>query len=219
MMEYRRTDYPQALLRGEFARTCPHCEVFSQMRLQSAPDWDVIFTDRPRRLGIALTCAACELPVFLTSGKLSYSDQRLQVDGNWQPVLPTRQRIDVQLLPVELRDVVGEALGCLADRHFQAFALMANRIARISAEALGSGGKLTLFNAVTAAAQVAEIPSALHRLSRFILFDLDTVDEVPQLSATQANVLSELMRDMLYQVFIRPAKLQGASQRKLPSVS
>ena len=110
-----------------------------------------------------------------------------------------RPRFETRLLPAELRGLVDEAFACYADGHLQAFALVANRIATISAGLLGPNGKLDLFNTVTAAAESAGVDTPLRRLCRDILFSLD--------------VLLELLRDMLHQAFVRPERLREALRR------
>ena len=157
--------------------------------------------------------------MFLRSGPLSYHDGYIDCDDALQQVIAPRQRFELHLLPAGIRDLVEEALGVYADGHFQAFALLANRIATLGATELGPNGKLTMFNAVTDAAQSAKVETPMLRLCRDILFELDAHDEVPALGAARAAVLLELVRDMLYQAFVRPGKLREAMRRNLQVVS
>ncbi len=202
-----------ALLADATTLRCPHCDVFSQMRLAAAPDWTRLQMLRPARIGLVLDCTACSLPVYLQSGRARYDDDAVTLESAFEPVARPRPRFETRLLPAELRGHVDEALACYADDHLQAFALLANRIATIAAGLLGPNGKLDLFNTVTAAAEGAGIEAPMRRLCRDILFSLDERDEPPELSATPAAVLLELLRDMLHQAFIRPGRLREALKR------
>lgn len=202
-----------ALLDDATTLRCPHCDVFSQMRLAAAPDWTTLQMLRPARIGLVLDCTACSLPVYLRSGRARYEDDAVMLESGFEPVARPRPRFETRLLPAELRGLVDETLACYADDHLQAFALLANRIATIAAGLLGPNGKLDLFNTVTAAAEGAGIDAPMRRLCRDILFSLDAGDEPPELSATPAAVLLELLRDMLHQAFIRPGRLREALKR------
>ena len=203
----------EALLDDATTLRCPHCDVFAQMRLAAAPDWPELQMLRPSRIGVVLDCTACSLPVYLQSGRARYADEAVTLESGFEPVQRPRPRFEPRLLPLELRGLVDEALGCYADGHLQAFALLANRIATIAAGLLGPNGKLDLFNTVTAAAEGAGVDAPMRRLCRDILFSLDERDEPPELSATPAAVLLELLRDMLHQAFIRPGRLREALKR------
>lgn len=202
-----------ALLDDATTLRCPHCDVFSQMRLVAAPDWQTLQTLRPARIGVVLDCTACSLPVYLQSGRARYEADAVALEAGFEPVLRPRPRFETRLLPAELRGLVDEALACYADGHLQAFALVANRIATIAAGLLGPNGKLELFNTVTAAAEGADIEAPMRRLCRDILFSLEIGEEPPELSAAPAAVLLELLRDMLHQAFVRPGRLREALRR------
>ncbi len=95
---------------------------------------------------------------------------------------------------------------------------MCNRIAILAADELGANGKLKLFNAVTDAAQNAGVEPPLLRLCRDIFFDLENREDVPAISESRAAVLLSLLRDMLYQSFLRAGKLRESMRRNLQIV-
>ncbi|MEO0616076.1 MAG: hypothetical protein AAFY69_08060 [Pseudomonadota bacterium] len=206
------TDF-DALLDDAATLRCPHCDVFSRMRLTTAPDWHSLTTIRPARIGVVLDCTACSRPVYLESGRARYAAQAISLDCGFLPVRKPRPRFETRLLPAELRGLVDEGLACYADGHLQAFALVANRITTLATDLKGPNGKLELFNTVTAAAESAGIEAPMRRLCRDILFSMAATDEPPELSPAPAAVLLELLRDMLHQAFIRPGRLHEALRR------
>lgn len=215
-MRIREHHSLQQLLDEALTRRCPHCDVFAHMGLQSAPSWQSLITQRPSRLGIVAVCPACSIPVFFSSDPLRYDEDFIEFEGNLHPVMRPRERMELHLLPASLRDLVDEALGCIADDHRQAFALLANRIATLTAADIGGNGKLALFNAVTDAAEMAQIDKPVLRLCRHILFDLDENDDVPALNANQASILLALLKDFLNQTYVRSGHLQKAARTPLP---
>ncbi|MEO0576780.1 MAG: hypothetical protein AAF004_15085 [Pseudomonadota bacterium] len=215
-MRIREHHSLQQLLDDTLTRRCPHCDVFAHMGIQSAPSWQSLITQRPSRLGIVAVCPACSIPVFFLSDPLRYDDDFIELEGSLNPVVRARERMELHLLPASLRDIVDEALGCMADGHHQAFALLAHRVATLTAKELGGNGKLALFNAVTDAAEMAHIDKPVLRLCRHILFDLDEDDDVPALSDHHANVLLALMRDFLNQMYVRSGHLQKAARTAQP---
>ncbi|MEL7310454.1 MAG: hypothetical protein AAFN07_02980, partial [Pseudomonadota bacterium] len=163
----------QELLAPALTLTCPHCDVYAQMTVQATPSWQWLMANRPRRIGINALCPACRRPVFLTSGPVTYDDDGLSIDGRWEPVVKPLPKFELERLPAALVDPVAEALACYRDGHWQAFVLMCHRITHQCAHSLGATGRLTLFNAVTEAAELAGVDDALARFCRDLMFDLD----------------------------------------------
>lgn len=217
-MRLHESDNLAALIHDALSLRCPNCDVFSRMTLLAAPSWQTLVENRPARLGLVLDCPACSMPVFLRSAPLTFGNEFVECDDKFEQVIAPRQRIELHLLPASIRDLVEEALGCFADGHYQAFALMCNRIAILAADELGANGKLKLFNAVTDAAQNAGVEPPLLRLCRDIFFDLDSREDVPAISESRAAVLLSLLRDMLYQSFLRAGKLRESMRRNLQIV-
>ncbi|MEM8547999.1 MAG: hypothetical protein AAGF46_07550 [Pseudomonadota bacterium] len=202
----------QAVIEPSLTRHCPHCDVFTRLSLQSAPSWQSLQTLRPARIGVVAVCPACSLPVHLVSERLRYGEHHIELDGGFTAVPERRERIQLEALPEPLRDLVDEALQCHADGHHRAFATLAHRIVQRAARTLGHDGKLRLFNNMTEAAQMAGVEPALLRLCRQVLFDLEADDDIPFLTRTQSQLLFELLRDLLYETFVRSARLQRATE-------
>ncbi|MEL6366409.1 MAG: hypothetical protein AAFR91_09630 [Pseudomonadota bacterium] len=214
LLQIREHHSLQQLLEPELALTCPHCEVFAQMTPQPTPSWQWLMSHRPKRIGVSALCPACHRPVFLISGPAVYSSDQITLEGSWEPVLKPLERFELDLLPASIVDTVTEALSCYRDGYYQAFVLLSHRITDMSAHELGADGRLRLFNAVTFAAEQAGIDNALTRLCREILFNLDHSKPLPVLPASAAKVLLALLRDILYEAFVRHQRLAEAMPKR-----
>ena len=209
-VQFREHHSLQQLLDDVLAMRCPHCEVFVRMVPQGTPSWQWLDTHRPRRLGLSLLCPSCRMPVFITSGPINYRDNTIEFTEGWTPSQRAAERFDFDLLPASLQDAAIEAFGCYRDEYWQAFALLAHEIVGQAARELGADGRLQLFNAVTEAASLSGVEPALARLCRNLLFDLEPEDGLPDLSPRGAQVLAALLRDLLYEAFVRRGRLSRA---------
>jgi hypothetical protein len=92
-----------------------------------------------------------------------------------------------------------------------AFASMCRRTGRNVFRDLGETGKMQIFDQCSEIRDMAEIDEATFDVIRRVLFDSeDGKDSVPMISASQAGVLLEFMRDILYQAYVRKGKIQQA---------
>lgn len=217
-MQIRAYEDIAELLAPALALRCPHCDVYAQMALQQVPDWQQLQATKPSRLGIVCVCPSCRRPVFLSSGRLLYETASISLDGRLEPVIKPKDAFETRRLPAALATLTEEALACYQYGHYQALALLANRIAQAADRQLGGNHKLTLFNTVNEIATMAEMDGALLRLCQRVLFDLQSASDVPSLSAAQASALIALTKDLLYQTFLRPGKLREALHGGLNSV-
>ena len=87
---------------------------------------------------------------------------------------------------------------------------MCRRTATSSFPAMADGGKLKAFDDVMEAQDIAEIDDNNFAPIKNILFDATEEEELPILNRAQAGVLLEVLKDMLYQCFVRRGKLTRA---------
>ena len=94
---------------------------------------------------------------------------------------------------------------------------MCRRTAQSLFRELGERGKLELFDTLQEIRTLAELDDETFAALRGVLFgsDSDPWPSHPQLDAERAGILLEVMRDLLYQTFVRKARLlQAVSFRK-----
>ncbi len=115
-------------------------------------------------------------------------------------------------LPQEAQALFREALACHAAGLYTAFAALCRRTAQALYHALGERGKLQLFDILHETRALAELDENTFVAVRAVLFgsDADPWPNLPPLDAGRAGVLAEVMQDLLYQAFVRKARLKQA---------
>ena len=105
-----------------------------------------------------------------------------------------------------------EALGCFSVGACNAFASMCRRTARAVFADLGETGKLKLFDALNEARELAALPPEIFNKIRSVLFGVasDPRPGIPVLDSNEADVLLEVMKDLLYQTYVRRGRLERA---------
>jgi hypothetical protein len=115
-------------------------------------------------------------------------------------------------LPKEAEVIFKEALGCHHAGCFNAFASMCRRTVQIVFEDLGEAGKLKLFDELNRIRDMVPIEADTFAMVKKVIFGIehDTKPALPMLDAYQAGVLLEVMKDLLYQAYVRRGRLQKA---------
>jgi hypothetical protein len=130
---------------------------------------------------------------------------------NYLEIERPAEQFDFTYLPKDSEILFREALTCFSNNAMNAFASMCRRTGRNVFRDLGETGKMQIFDQCSEIRDMAEIDEATFDVIRRVLFDSeDGKDSVPMISASQAGVLLEFMRDILYQAYVRKGKIQQA---------
>jgi hypothetical protein len=206
------------------ALTCPHCQTLTHLCAAAVPRFEDLSARRPQHAGIGFSCDACGEPVFLKFLIRSFNPNRIELSGNYMEIERARETFPLTYLPEVAESLFKEALACYAAACFNAFGSMSRRTAQSLFRELGERGKLELFDTLQEIRDLAELDDETFGIMRAVLFgsDSDPWPNQPALNAERAGVLLEVMRDLLYQTFVRKARLlQAMTFRKfvVPSAS
>lgn len=190
--------------------TCPHCHVYSEQRLIAVPDFAVLSSHRPRQVGMVFECAACHNHVFLRFAARVYGAARIELATQYNEVERVPEKFSFTYLPVEVATLFREALSCHAQGLHNAFAQMCRRTLQALYADLGEAGRLRAFNQLQEVREMTGLDPAMVSIVQRILFDTDADPRPPLLDATQSGVLLEVVKDLLYQNYIRRGRLQAA---------
>jgi len=194
-----------------FAVVCPSCAVLSHITPVSTPRYGELDRFKPKAVGIVYRCDACSAPVFLKYQVKNYADDRVELSSNYLEIERPVEQFDFTYLPEESELLFREALNCFSHSAMNAFASMSRRTVRQVFRDLGETGKMQIFDQCNEIRELAEIDDQTFELVRRILFDSeDGRESMPVINASQAGVLLEFMRDILYQSYVRKGKLQQA---------
>jgi hypothetical protein len=197
---------------ASFALVCPHCQVLSHMTAVSIPQFAQLSAHKPNHVGIVYRCDSCNAPVFLKFPVKIYAATRVELAPNYLELERPREKFTYTYLPEESELLFKEALSCYAHGAFNAFASMCRRTAQSVFRDLGENGKLRIFDMVADIRTMAELDNETYSLLKKILFDndADAYPSLPVLTGEHAGILLEVMKDLLYQSYIRRGKLQQA---------
>jgi hypothetical protein len=194
------------------ALNCPHCQVFSHITAVSVPQYPELIASRPSQVGVVYRCDSCNAPIFLRFAVKMYGANRVELANNFVELERAREKFNFTYLPEECEKLFREALACYSAGHFNAFGSMCRRAAQSLFNDLGENGRLRIYNQISEARDMAEIDAEIFNVVKKVLFgnDTDPWPSIPDLGAYEAGVLLELVKDMLYQAYVRKGKLQQA---------
>ena len=216
---------PQDELHVEYqgiALTCPHCQTLTHLTPVAVPKFEEVSRRKPKHVGIVFSCDACAEPIFLKFTVKAYTALRVEFTSNYVEIERARENFPLTYLPEEAAGLFKEALSCYAASCFNAFGSMSRRTAQALFRDLGERGKLQLFDTLQEIRTIAELDDDTFATLRATLFgsDADPWPHQPNLNAEHAGILLEVMRDLLYQTFVRKARLvQAVTFRKFVAPS
>ena len=196
----------------ETARNCPHCHAFSRMSPTALPTFDELLIQKPRSIGVVLRCHACNAPVFLRFATRAFASNRVELAPQAFDVERPVEKFAFNYVPEDVETFFREALVCYSHNQFQAFASMCRRAAHVTFADLGNPTKLRLFDSLSDVREMADIEEETFAVVMRIIFasGSDPVVDLPFINTYQAAVLLEVMKDFLYQAYVRKGRLQHA---------
>jgi hypothetical protein len=196
----------------ETARNCPRCHAFSRMSPQATPTFDELLLQKPRTVGVVLRCHACNAPVFLRYATRAFASNRVEFAPQAFDVERAIEKFAFNYVPEEVETFFREALICYSHNQFQAFASMCRRTAAVTFADLGNSTKLRLFDSISDVREMADIDADTFAVVTRIIFagNPEPLLDLPLINTYQAAVLLEVMKDFLYQAYVRKGRLQQA---------
>jgi hypothetical protein len=194
------------------ALTCPHCQTLTHITAIATPQFEDLGRRKPKQIGIVFRCDACGEPIFLKFMAKAYTGLRIELAPNYTEVERARENFPLTYLPEDAEQLFREALTCYSAGCYNAFGAMSRRTAQSLFRELGERGKLELFDTLQEIRTLAELDDESFATLRAVLFgsDSDPWPHQPNLNAERAGILLEVMRDLLYQTFVRKARLMQA---------
>jgi len=194
------------------SRECPHCGANAQLIPVATPSFEAIHSARPRQVGIAFRCAACNEPRFCRAAVRSIDTVRIELSANITEVERPSHRFPFRYLPSAVERLFREALQCHTAGCINAFASMCRRTVQTAVTGLGSSARLEWFELFKEVVRIAEIDEDTAQVLETVLFTTDA--PVPEIDADHAAILIETIKDMAYQHYVRTAKLRAAMKMR-----
>ena len=219
------TNHPQqgdqAIIDTHFRVKCPHCRALSGLSAISLPKYNLVQRYQPKNLGIAYQCDACQKTVFLRFGvRYEFGNSRVHINDQFSEVERPSEEYEFEYLPEIVALDFREALTCYSNSCFNAFAAMCRRTIQTASANLGAQGSDKVQNQVNDLRAVIDIDEeTIEVLQSIIIAGHDGAHpHLPELSSVRAEILFELMKDVLYQLFVRKKKLEEAAMRRKEAI-
>ena len=205
---------PTEIFDRHIAITCPHCGIRSNLSAVAIPRYEYLSRFMPAKVGIGYCCDNCKYPVFLRYSVTNYEqgNRRVVLDDNYEQVETAREVFEFKFLPPLIADDFQEALICYSNFCYNAFAAMCRRCIQSVFTEFGAKGKDRVMQQLEDVRTTANIDDETYKmLEQVVISGHDGAHpHLPKLSMERATVLLELMKDILYQLFVRQAKIQEA---------
>jgi hypothetical protein len=192
--------------------TCAHCQTVAHITPSAVPRFEDLQLYRPKQVGIVYLCDACHAPVFLRFTVRVYGTARIELSPQFTEVERAREKFSFTYIPEEVELLFKEALTCFTQDAFNAFGSMCRRTLQAMFTDLGESGKLRSFDELNGLRELTDISPELFTRIKNVLFgaELDARAGVPLLDGYQAGVLLEVVKDLLYEAYVRKGRLQQA---------
>ena len=197
---------------ANLALTCPHCQVLAHVTPIAVPGFGELAAHPPKHVGVVYRCDACNAPIFLRFPVKMFGSHRLELGAQFSEVERPREKFSYTYLPEEVEVLFRETLACYSNASYNAFASMCRRTMQAAFADLGETGKLRVFDQLNDVRVMADLDAASFADLKRVIFgsDNDPYPDLPTLDDQQAGVLVEIIKDLLYQVYVRKGRLQQA---------
>jgi hypothetical protein len=199
-------------LEANLALTCPHCQVLSHVTPIAVPSFHELISHRPKQVGVVYRCDSCNAPIFLRFPIKMIGNSRIELGSQFSEVERPREKFSYTHLPEEVDVLFRETLTCYSNGSYNAFASMCRRTMQAAFAELGEAGKLRVFDQLNDVRTMADLDASTFIDIKRIIFgsDNDPYPDLPTLDDQQAGMLVEVVKDLLYQVYVRKGRLQQA---------
>jgi len=197
---------------ASLALTCPHCAVFAHITPMAVPRFAELSAGRPKQIGIIYRCDACYCPIFMRAHVRAYGPERIELSSQLVEVERPTEKFNYSDLPPEVETLFTETLQCYSSGILNAFASMCRRTMQAVFAHLGESGKLRVFDELNTVRDMAQMDAAVFTPIKRVLFgtDADAAPNLPEIDEDEAAILLEVIKDLLYQCYVRKARLQQA---------
>ena len=197
---------------ASLALTCPHCQVLSHITPLAVPRFEDLATWRPKHVGVVYRCDSCNAPIFLRFAAKIYGAQRIELSAQFTEVERPREKFSYTYLPEAIETLFREALACYSAGAYNAFASMCRRTLQAAFAESGEAGRMRVFDLLNDVRTMADLDADTFIDIKRVVFgsDADPHPSLPLHDEQQAGVLLEVMKDLLYQLYVRKGRLQQA---------
>lgn len=193
------------------ALTCPHCMVVSHISPQAVPHFSDLTAVRPRQIGLVYRCDACNSPIFVRHAVRSFTPARIELSPQFIEIERPAEKFSYTYLPEQVEIMFREALACYSHAALNAFVSMCRRTMQAVYAQAGEAGRLRIYDELNEVRDMAQIDADSFTAIKRVLFGTDADPAGPPiLDEDRCALLLEIMKDLLYETYVRKGHLQQA---------
>ena len=201
---------------------CPHCNTFSGLTLLSIPNFYYLSRFQPAKIGMGYMCNSCQEPIFLKFEIIRYDlgNYKIHINETPEQVEFPKINFEFEFVPELVRSDFIEALTCYSIGAFNGFASMCRRTIQSSASEIGAKGKDKIQKQIIEMKEIGDIDDDTFEIIKQIIIDGHdgAHPHLPPLSKERAAIMFELIKDVIYQLFVRKGKLKKASELRTDQI-
>ncbi|MCA9837739.1 MAG: DUF4145 domain-containing protein [Trueperaceae bacterium] len=219
-MLVNKDNHYQLIFDKHYSVKCPHCSITASLSATSIPRFELLVRLKPEKVGIGYICNSCKEPVFLKFLVEKTETSNVYISDSFEEVEFAQETFELQYLPEEVAQDFKEALDCYSMGCWNAFAAMSRRTIQTSSSVLGSEGNSKVQNQISDLKEMGVVDEeTFEQLKTIIISGHDGAHpHLPKLEKDRASVLLQLMKDVLYQLFVRVEKIKEANSLRLKAI-
>ena len=213
-MNIYTNDNFEEIIDKHFSILCPNCGCQVGINAISIPTYSLITKYQLKHIGIAYCCEVCKKPVFIKFEGTQVQDGYYIDENSYKVIGNVEIPYDYSYLPESVAEDFKEALTCFSNSCYNAFGAMCRRCVQSISTELGAKGKDKVQKQLEELKHIVPIDDNTYEiLEQTIIAGHDGAHpHLPKLSPERAKILLELIKDVLYQLFVRKAKIQETTE-------
>lgn len=214
MLTIHHNNDPTQIFDRHFSLKCHHCQNNTGITAISIPRFEFVNRFKLKNIGIVYKCDTCLEPIFLKFSIKEYAGDQISVLEEYQVIERSIEDFEFEYLPEGVTNDFREALLCYSIDCYNAFAAMCRRTIQSTAANLGAKGTDRVQAQLSDLKKMAEIDEETFKLLKQIVIEGHdgAHPHLPELSPERAEILLELMKDVLYQLYVRKGKMEKAAK-------
>ena len=164
-------------------------------------------------------CDHCNKAIPLVWKVQSLDSRALWVDFP-QEVIRVRETFNFAHVPKSVIRDIEEALDCLSVKSYNGFAAMCRRAIQSTCQTLGAEGSNKIEKQINELSELASLDKdTVAALKEVMLGGHDGAHpQLPPVDPERANLLLQLLKDIVFQLFTRPGLIKEAATKRLNAI-
>ena len=213
-------EQPPALIDNlQVGGRCPHCGKGSRFTQHTRSISSLVRNDEAEEIVIGYACDAC-MGVIPIRWELSRWHRDTPEVRNPELVLRATEDYNFEHVPEAIETEIREALNCLSVDAYHGFAALCRRAVQEICSDLGADGVSKVQKQIEEMLEMTELGEGWEELARQIMLTGHdgAHPELPEVDEDRAGVLLSLLRDLTYELYTRPGKVEEAAELRQDAI-